>query len=116
MKYVVLILLLANGAYFAWEWTRPAPPGPQPDRGNIVQVSELETPPPAAEPVVRPSEPDVLADALAAPPPDSACTGLGPLADLTLAQALVERLAARDVASAVQPVDERLHSGRERGF
>ncbi len=111
MKYVVLLLLAANGAYFAWEWTSPSPPPPpaiQPDRGNIVLVSELETPPPPAAPVERPPEPDVVAGSLAAP--SGGCAGLGPLSDLEQAQALVERLAGRNIAGIVQPLDELLEA------
>lgn len=112
MKYIVLLLLAGNAAYFAWEWTRPpppAPPVPQPDRGNIVLVSELETPPPPAAPVERPPEPDVVAESLAAASSED-CTGLGPLPDLEQARALVERLAGLEITGIVQPLDELLEA------
>lgn len=110
MKYVFVLLVLINAAYFAWEWTRPPAPepeGPQRDPGNIVLVSELSSPPPRAQPVERPPEPDVVAEELAAVAGEG-CTGLGPLQDLEQAQALVERLASLEFSAEVQPLDELL--------
>ena len=110
MKYVFFMLLVANAAYFAWQWTRPPDPepeGPRRDSGNIVLVSELRSPPPPARPVQRPPEPDVVAQELAAAAGEG-CTGLGPLPDLEQAQALAERLRALEFSAEIQPLDELL--------
>lgn len=106
MRWVALLLLLANLGLFGWQWAGTpgwSAPGPErpPDIGELKLLSEAS--PPASSPT-SPQSPDAAAE-------PGTCFTIGPFGDPANAEAAGARLAEAGLDSRLRSTSEQVVNG-----
>lgn len=106
MRWVALLLLLANLGLFGWQWAGTpgwsAPdPEPPPDIGELKLLSEVSS---SASPTATPQPPVAAAD-------PGACFTIGPFGDPANAEAAGARLAEAGLESHLRSTSEQVVTG-----